>query len=185
MTQHPEEGTLPTILIVDDLPPIHEMIKSLIDPVGYLCAGAASGEEALLRFEQTRFDVALVDYSMTSMDGLTLTHELLARDASVVVILMSGFVDEEMREAAISAGAFAVVEKPFQFDQLKEVIQGAAKEASARRQNRKANFFGDFPSLESHLAERKRAYIQTVLESVSGDRKKAAEILKIPVDEID
>ncbi|WOO40938.1 response regulator [Rubellicoccus peritrichatus] len=184
MTQLPQTGTSPSLLIVDDLPAIHEMIKNLIGPAGYLCAGAASGEEALLCIEQTRFDVALVDYSMDTMDGLTLTHELLARDPDAVVLLMSGFVDDDLREAAKKAGAFAVVEKPFQLESLKQVIERSVEQASSAQKPRVINPKNCI-SLAKHLEEKERAYIQTVLNAVAGNREEAARILDIPVERID
>lgn len=129
MPQHLQKETSPSLLIVDDLPDIHEMIENLITPAGYLCAGVASGEEALLRSQQMRFDVALVDYSMIPMNGLDLTRELVARDPAAVVLLMSGFIDEAIREAAKKAGAFAVIEKPFRVDELLDIIEQAVKQA--------------------------------------------------------
>lgn len=185
MKEHSQKGVSPSLLIVDDLPAIHEMIKSIISPSGYLCAGATTGEEALLRFQQSRFDVCLIDYSMTPMDGISLTYELLSKAPDVVVLLMSGFVDDEVREAAKKAGVFAVVEKPFQFDQLRHVIKSAvdcAHRHSARSENPNPQVW---PTLSVYLEERKRAYIKTVMKAVDGDNHKAAKILGIPVDEIE
>ncbi len=177
-------GAMPSLLIVDDLPAIHEMIKSLVGPTGYLCAGAANGEEALLRVRQSHFDVVIVDYAMTPMDGITLIRELLKFDETAIVLLMSGFVDAKLHERAHAAGAWRVLEKPFRFDAFLETLEAAVQEARNKNTVRRAASPDNWPSLAEHMAEREKAYVDLVLKAVEGDRERAARILGITVEKL-
>lgn len=175
-------GAMPSLLIVDDLPAIHEMIKSLVGPTGYLCAGAANGEEALLRVRQSHFDVVIVDYAMMPMDGITLIHELLKFDETTVVLLMSGFVDQKLQTRAEEAGAWRVLEKPFRFDFFLETLEAAVEAAREKSATRRVINPDNWPSLALHLAEREKAYVQLVLEAVNHDRERAARILGVATE---
>lgn len=178
-------GTKPSLLIVDDLPAIHEMIKSLVSPSGYLCAGAVNGEDALLRARQSHFDVIIVDFAMTPMDGITLTQELLRFDPKSVVLIMSGFVDKKLQARAKEVGAWHVIEKPFRFDDFLQIVDEAIFESQRLSDKRRPVSPVDWPSLTEHLSARERAYVQLVLEAVKGDREHAARILGVPVDKLD
>jgi two-component system chemotaxis response regulator CheY len=72
---------------------------------------AASGEEALSLVEATRPDVVLMDIGLPGMNGIEATERLLARDASIRVVILTILEDESYRRRALAAGAAAYVFK--------------------------------------------------------------------------
>ncbi|MGE9296784.1 MAG: response regulator [Puniceicoccales bacterium] len=172
---------MPSLLIVDDLPAIHEMLTGLISSSGYLCAGASSGEEAIMRYRQSRFDVVLIDYAMEPMDGVEVSRRLIEINPNAVIILMSGFANEELGAEAREAGVYLVIEKPIQVDSLMMAIDQAYEEAKTRRPSLRETEIANLPTLAEHLQQSEENYTGYVLDLCDGDREKASTILGIEV----
>ena len=175
----------PSILIVDDLPEIHSMLISLMGSSGYECAGASSGEEALLLYKQSRFDVVLNDYTMTPMDGLTLTEELRKIDSSVVSVLFSGFLDKNLERKALAAGCSGVIEKPFNVDHLLKTIEQANAKGGDIKTPYASSRNSHLPTLEKYLQQQRQFYTGFVIDSFDGDKTAAAKVLGLPLSEIE
>ncbi len=109
---------MPSILIVDDLLSIHEMLDAVIQPTGYSTAFATDGEKALARYKQDKFDLVLADIDMKPMDGITLLKQLKAYDPNCVVIIMTAYASTESAVQALKFGAFDYLQKPFRVDEL-------------------------------------------------------------------
>ena len=67
---------MPSVLIVDDLVSIHEMLEAVIQPTGFGTLFATDGEKALVRYKAEKFDLVLADIDMKPMDGITLLKQL-------------------------------------------------------------------------------------------------------------
>ena len=102
-----------SVLICDDLASVQGMMRRMLERDGLVAAGvAASAEEVLLRYQESRPDVVLLDYKMPGANGLSVLRALLARDPGACVVMCSGLDDEDVRQAAMQAGAAAWVVKP-------------------------------------------------------------------------
>ena len=84
---------------------------------GYQVLALASGIEAVKRLAIESFDLVLSDYSMPGMDGLALANHIRRVAPHTPIIIMSGTI-EISRDAAVSAGAFDLIEKPFELNAL-------------------------------------------------------------------
>ncbi|WP_165795400.1 response regulator [Deinococcus koreensis] len=126
------------IFIVDDSISVRKALEITFKRHALSSLSAVSGEEALetLQNQTTSFDLLMVDVIMPGMSGLELCATLRqqARFQSVPVILMSGNVDDDIRQQARDAGATAVLRKPFSPDELIPMVEGllpARAEAAA------------------------------------------------------
>lgn len=109
---------MPSVLIVDDLLSIHEMLDAVIQPTGFSTAFATDGEKALVRYKQEKFDLVLADIDMKPMDGITLLKQLKLYDPNAVVIIMTAYASTESAIQALKSGAFDYLQKPFRVDEL-------------------------------------------------------------------
>lgn len=109
---------MPSVLIVDDLTSIHEMLEAVIQPIGFTSAFATDGNKALERYKAERFDIVLVDVQMKPMDGITLLRELKRLDPKSVVIIMTAYANTSNALEALKLGAFDFLQKPFKVDEL-------------------------------------------------------------------
>ncbi len=116
---------MPSILIVDDLVAIHEMLEAVVQPTGLTAGFATDGEQALAKYRAERFDIVLTDVEMKPMDGMTLLKALREIDPSAVVIVMTAYASTDNALQALKHGAFDYIQKPFKVDELLKTIRRA------------------------------------------------------------
>jgi DNA-binding response OmpR family regulator len=110
------------VLIVDDEPDILLMLRVNLEAEGYQTALAADGETALRRIADERPDLILLDVMMPVVDGWGVL-EALDRDVfSHRVVVLSAKTAERDVTRALELGASAYLSKPFDPDELIEVI---------------------------------------------------------------
>lgn len=109
---------MPSVLIVDDLLSIHEMLEAVIQPTGYETAFATDGQAGLARYKEEKFDIVLADIDMKPVDGITLLKQLKEYDANAVVVIMTAYASTESAIQALKFGAFDYLQKPFRVDEL-------------------------------------------------------------------
>lgn len=112
-----------SILIVDDLISIHEMLEAVIQPSGHKTAFATDGEKALVRYKAEKFDLVLCDIDMKPMDGITLLKQLKQYDPGAVVVIMTAYASTESAIQALKHGAFDYLQKPFKVDELMHALK--------------------------------------------------------------
>src|SRR5512147_3338614 len=102
---------------------------------GYEVTTAADGEQALAVLQKTPVQVVITDLVMPRITGLELLQRvgLQYPDVPVIMITAHGSVDSAV--AALKAGAFDYVTKPFEQEELKKVIAKAARAHDLERQN--------------------------------------------------
>src|SRR5262249_12122584 len=82
------------------------------------------------------FDLLITDLKMPDMDGLTILRQAKAIDAELPIILLTAHATVATAVAAIRDGAFDYVEKPFDNDELKVLVQRALDVTRLARENR-------------------------------------------------
>jgi DNA-binding NtrC family response regulator len=113
-----------TILIVDDDDAIRGMLFDLLSD-RYECNTASMAEEALQYIEVEKYDAILTDIAMPGLTGVELLKKIQQHDSTTPVILISGKGSEQDPNALMELGAFAYVTKPFNLDEIEEVVERA------------------------------------------------------------
>ena len=115
-----------TVLVVDDEASIADGLRLTLEAEGYSVRIAGSVRTALGAVAQAEAHVAIVDLMLPDGDGLSLTRDLKTRDPAleVIVITAYGSVRKAM-EATKGAGAFHIVEKPFEPDEVLGLVKNA------------------------------------------------------------
>jgi len=108
-----------SILVVDDLPAMREMLSQSLASEGYRVATAGSGEEAVTRLEEQEFDVIVTDLVMPGLGGLDVLEKARLLDPRAAVILMTAYASLDTAIAALRRGACDYLEKPFTVGDLK------------------------------------------------------------------
>jgi NtrC-family two-component system response regulator AlgB len=134
------------LLIVDDEKNIRANLASFFQSLGHDAQTAESGREARAMIEATPFDLVLTDFRMAEMNGLELLVEIRKRRPESLVILMTAYA----AVAAMKAGAFDYVTKPFSLDQIQHLADRALQLQGLRAENRALrNAIDEAPLLES------------------------------------
>ena len=111
-----------SVLICDDEEIMRDVLETLLSAAGYKVELAKTGEEALEIYPQKPFDVVLMDVSMPGMGGLTALEELIKIDPEAVVLIVTAYATFDTAISAWEKGAFGVVRKPFQNEQIVSLV---------------------------------------------------------------
>ena len=118
---------LSRVLVVDDDAVVrHSYTRSLANSVGSVDA-VDNAEAALLRMQQSAFDVVLLDLRMPGLDGMAALR-LLKRDwPDSEVIIITGYPELDTAKQAVSLGAYDYLAKPTEPRELVRVTTSAAQ----------------------------------------------------------
>jgi DNA-binding NtrC family response regulator len=164
------------ILVVDDEPRMAEVAAMAVRRLGYDCVTCSSAAAALEIIDREPVDVVVTDWRMPQMDGFGLLGEIRKRDPALPVILMTAYGDVPSAVAAMRAGAFHYVTKPFDNDELRSLVARALELTVLQRENRYLR--GELRSryaLDTVIAESARS--QEVLELVRRAARSRAAVL--------
>ena len=112
-----------TVMVVDDDPSVLATYGRLLRRAGYNTVTEGNPCKCLNDGRAgDSVDLLLLDHRMPSMDGLTLLEELRRRDCRARCILVSAYLNEDVRSRAANLGVDRVLEKPVDVGQLRSVI---------------------------------------------------------------
>ena len=125
------------LLVVDDEKNIRSGLAKFLVSGGHQVATAECGPRALaiLTGEQN-FDLVLTDYQMAEMNGLELLKQIKQHHRDTLVILMTAFGTIENAVAAMKAGAYDYVTKPFSLVQIQHLLDRALEVKNLRSEVR-------------------------------------------------
>jgi len=111
-----------TILIVDDEFGVLEVLEFILIDAGFKVVSALNGQEALARLEETRPDLAIVDFMMPILDGNGVIKAIRSdnRMRDIPIILASALPEKTIRERCDGYTTF--LRKPYKTEQLLEEI---------------------------------------------------------------
>src|ERR1700748_2437562 len=99
------------LLIVDDNEGIRRLLRRTLAEVASTVWECKDGSDALAAYEEHRPDIVLMDIRMPLMDGLTATRQLRKYDPPAKIIVVPEYEGDDMRAAALEAGALECVQK--------------------------------------------------------------------------
>ena len=124
-----------SILIVDDEPNYLIVMSELLRDEGFEVYTASNGREGLQAVKDIDLDLVITDMQMPEMDGMQLLHHVKALNRELPVMMITAYAQVEKAVAAMQAGAFSYLAKPFSNDELIVTIQKAAQHYSLVREN--------------------------------------------------
>jgi CheY-like chemotaxis protein len=128
----PEEG--PTqLLIVDDEPVVHDILKRIL--AKHECTCVLDAEAAIKAIWEKGFHVVITDKNLPGMGGLELMQQLKQLAPETDVVMITGYSSKEAAMRALELGASAYIEKPF--DDIKLVRERIDKVIDHRRLQQK------------------------------------------------
>jgi DNA-binding NtrC family response regulator len=124
-----------SLLIVEDEEVTLALLRNVFGRSDLVVHEARTGEEALQHIDQHPVDVILTDLKMPGADGLSvLAHARKVRPGAEV-ILMTGHASIESAVRAMKLGAFHYITKPFDIDEVSQLVDRALELTSVRREN--------------------------------------------------
>jgi DNA-binding NarL/FixJ family response regulator len=113
------------ILIVDDDRDIQVVLSDLVKSEGYDACVAGNGQAALKKISTHSPDLILLDIRLPGIDGMSLLEKIRKVDDALCVVMLTGYGDIKDAVKAIKLGAFDYITKPFDNDEIMEIIRFA------------------------------------------------------------
>ena len=111
--------------MVDDQRSVRLTLSAIIEDKGYDVTGVEDGYEAIRAASETPFDVVFMDIKMPGINGVQTFREIKKISPGSVVVMMTGFAVEDLVRDALEEGAFSVVYKPFDIDEVIRLLESA------------------------------------------------------------
>jgi DNA-binding NtrC family response regulator len=103
------------VLVVEDDVLVRELVRTVLTRAGYgVTEAAAPGDAlALVDREPRRFNLLIIDAVLPEMNGRMLAAQMVARDAELRVLYMSGYIDTSTLPGGMAEGQMPFLRKPF------------------------------------------------------------------------
>lgn len=175
------------VMIVDDNPLIRQSLRYTIEWEELQCrviGDAGDGMEALECAKINPPDLLITDIKMPGMDGLELTKKMKELHPGVVVIIITGYEDFSYAQQAIKLGAFDLILKPIESEEIRKTVENGVKEIVRLQEER--NILKDRNKLQ-HLLDDNRSnlikgFFLSIIQGIlteEGEIKEKAEALKL------
>ena len=115
------------ILILDDEKSIRWVLQKTLTAAGYITYSAENVAEARTLLLQHPIRLALIDIHLPEINGISFTREILKKHPSLIAIVMTGQSTVYSTVEAIKAGAFDYIAKPFNIEEIEEVVEKALR----------------------------------------------------------
>jgi two-component system, NtrC family, response regulator AtoC len=130
------------ILVADDEPNLRRVLSAILHRDGYDVVQAADGTEALELLGED-VTVVITDLKMPKIDGMEVLRKVSTTHPHVPVIMITAFGTVDNAVAAVKAGAFDYIEKPFEQEQIRQIVTKAVRQSQAERQAPRAVLAAD------------------------------------------
>ncbi len=124
------------LLIVDDDHVTLDLLSEVLTREGYEIQTALSGEEAILKANETFFDIVITDIRMGNKDGMEVLKSFKKVSPETTVIMITAFGSIDTAIEAIREGAFDYISKPFKLEEITLTIKKALEQRRLIEENR-------------------------------------------------
>lgn len=124
------------ILVVDDDPPIREVLAKGLSRVGYHCEVAENADDAELMLLREEFALMLLDIDMPGKSGLTLLPELSKRHPDMAIVMITGTDESSTAVLTMREGAYDYIVKPVPLTLLIFRVEKALSRRALRLENK-------------------------------------------------
>jgi DNA-binding response OmpR family regulator len=111
------------VFVVDDDRDFSESLSMAMEGRGFDVEVAFSGEEAIEKFRRMDFDIAFMDVRLPGMNGVESFLEIKKFKPRAKVVMMTGFSVEQLLEQAVKNGAWDVLRKPVDMNNIIDMLE--------------------------------------------------------------
>ncbi|MBI5656997.1 MAG: sigma-54-dependent Fis family transcriptional regulator [Geobacter sp.] len=134
------------IMVIDNEEGLCRMMEAVLLDNGYDVKGYTRSFDAVEEFVPGEWDMVVSDIKMPGMDGLEVLQRLKGKDPSIPVIMITAYATVEMSIQALRKGAYDMLTKPFEPEELLYRVKNALKHTQRLVENRelREELFGKF-----------------------------------------
>ena len=141
---------MPRILLMDDQPDVRAVVALALRVKGFDVVGFESGAAGLAAFDESPFDLAIVDIFLGGMNGADVIRLLRQRSPKLPIVAISGVTALDFLSASPELSDVVCLQKPFRPTDLLSAIQTAMEPLR-------------LPDSDLHVAESRKAAVGETL----------------------
>ena len=112
-----------SILVVEDLEAIRDLIRDILEDDGYHVEVAGDGKAGLELFCKKHFDIVFTDFKMPEMSGCEMAEKIKLLSKNTPVVLVTAWTMDYTEAELHSKGIDIVVKKPFRDEDLQKIVR--------------------------------------------------------------
>ena len=120
------------VLIVDDEPNLRKILSAQLSRDGYDVMTAEDGEQGLAMLREHHIDVVITDLKMPKVDGMQLLRDALREDPDLPIVMITAHGTIDTAVEALKIGAFDYLTKPFDKEEVRQIVAKAMKTRALR-----------------------------------------------------
>ena len=121
------------VLVVDDDKAICDFVTTILEKDGFAVTALNNPTEVESHLRRDDFHLVILDLMMPQMDGIEVLTAIRKFDSDIAVILFTGFPNLDTAVAGMKLDAVDYIKKPFQVEELREVVTQAMKKKGLSR----------------------------------------------------
>jgi DNA-binding response OmpR family regulator len=111
------------VFVVDDDRDFAEGLADVLELRGHQVDLAFSGEEAIRKFRENDYDITFMDVRLPGLNGVRSLRRMRRLKPGARVVMMTGYSVPQLLDEALEEGAWAVLQKPFEMEQVLEMVR--------------------------------------------------------------
>jgi len=163
----------PSILIVDDDEVMQQTLSDVLKKKGYEVFSVSAGNGALSIIKKNIIDLVLLDMRLPDIDGIEVLKRVKELDTEILVIMMTAYSDVQTAVSAMKSGAYHYINKPFELEELKLLIEKGLETKSlineVRRLHRQQK--EEFQNSHIHGVSPQIQYVKELIGMISKTHK--------------
>jgi two-component system, NtrC family, response regulator AtoC len=152
---------------------MQETLSDVLKTKGYEVFAANSGTETLSVIRKHIIDLVLLDMKLPDVDGLEVLKKIKEFDTEILVIIMTAYSDIQTAVSAMKSGAYHYINKPFELEELKLLIEKGLETKSlineVRRLQRQKH--GEYQNTHIHGISPQIEYVKELIGMISKTQK--------------
>ncbi|HJV35162.1 sigma-54 dependent transcriptional regulator [Geomonas sp.] len=175
-------------MLVDNEEGLCRMMEAVLSDNGYAVTAYIRSFEAAEAFQAGQYDLLVTDIKMPGMDGLELLQKVKQKDPSIPVIMVTAYATVEMSIQALRKGAYDMLTKPFEPEELLYRVKNALQHTRLIEENRELreelvgrfqfdNIIGASSSLKEVLEKVEKLAVRDTSVLITGESGTGKELI--------
>jgi DNA-binding NtrC family response regulator len=176
------------VMLVDNEEGLCRMMEAVLSDNGYAVSAFTRSFEAAESFQAGQWDLLVTDIKMPGMDGLELLQKVKQKDPALPVIMVTAYATVEMSIQALRKGAYDMLTKPFEPEELLYRVKNALQHTKLMEENRELreelvgrfhfdNIIGASTSLKELLERVEKLAVRDTSVLITGESGTGKELI--------
>jgi DNA-binding NtrC family response regulator len=175
-------------MVIDNEEGLCRMMEAVLADNGYKVSAYTRSFEAVEKFAAGQWDLVVTDIKMPGMDGLEVLQRVKQKDPSIPVIMVTAYATVEMSIQALRKGAYDMLTKPFEPEELLYRVKNALQHTKLLEENRELreelvgkfrfdNIIGSSSGLEKVLEKVEKVAVRDTSVLITGESGTGKELI--------